>query len=138
MTPLLAQTGISPLSGHEGWVGAGLLGAVLAWLLFVHLPAKDKQINDHVKSRDELADRLESKYEAALVKVVSTQSDALKEQRARHEAVLKLVIEHCDKESLQISKTMESAMDEISQAVLDLRRAIEEKRTADRNNQPPT
>ncbi len=28
-----------------GWVGAGLLGSVLAWLLFKHLPAKDAQID---------------------------------------------------------------------------------------------
>ncbi len=32
------------LSGGAGWVGAGLLGAVLSWLLMIHLPAKDKQI----------------------------------------------------------------------------------------------
>lgn len=29
--------------GEAGWVGTGLLGAVLSWLMFVHLPAKDKQ-----------------------------------------------------------------------------------------------
>lgn len=34
----------SVLGGYSGWAGAGLLGLVLAWLLFVHLPAKDKQI----------------------------------------------------------------------------------------------
>lgn len=40
---VLAQVPTDPLSGGAGWVGAGLLGAVLAWLMFVHLPAKDKQ-----------------------------------------------------------------------------------------------
>ena len=29
-----------------GWVSAGLLGSVLAWLLHKHLPDKDKQIAD--------------------------------------------------------------------------------------------
>lgn len=45
---LLAQASdpSDPLSGGAGWVGAGLLGAVLAWLLFIHLPAKDKLITN--------------------------------------------------------------------------------------------
>jgi hypothetical protein len=38
LAAFLAQSS-DPLSGGAGWVGAGLLGAVLAWLLFVHLPA---------------------------------------------------------------------------------------------------
>ena len=43
-TGLVAQ--MDGLSGGAGWVGAGMLGAVLGWLLFVYLPAKDKQIKD--------------------------------------------------------------------------------------------
>lgn len=35
-----------PLSGGAGWVGAGLLGVVLLWLTFIHLPAKDKQLRE--------------------------------------------------------------------------------------------
>jgi hypothetical protein len=42
---LLAQAA-DPLSGGAGWLGAGLLGAVLAWLCLVHLPAKDKQLRE--------------------------------------------------------------------------------------------
>lgn len=36
------------LSGSAGWVGAGMLGLVMSWLLLVHLPAKDKQMKDMV------------------------------------------------------------------------------------------
>lgn len=32
------------LGGASGWVGAGLLGLVLAWLLLRHLPDKDRQL----------------------------------------------------------------------------------------------
>lgn len=49
---LFAQV-TDPLSGGAGWVGAGLLGAVLAWLLFVHLPGKDKQVGDLVNLKDQ-------------------------------------------------------------------------------------
>ena len=36
----------------SGWAGAGLLGLVLSWLLFIHLPNKDKQILELVKAKD--------------------------------------------------------------------------------------
>lgn len=36
----------------SGWIGVGLLGPVLAWLLWVHLPAKDKQIKDLLEVQD--------------------------------------------------------------------------------------
>ncbi len=45
MLLLLAQTP-DLLGGSAGWVGTGLLGAVLYWLTFVHLPAKDRQTRD--------------------------------------------------------------------------------------------
>lgn len=42
---LQAQTGqADPISGGAGWVGAGLLGLVLGWMFFWHLPAKDRQV----------------------------------------------------------------------------------------------
>lgn len=45
---LAAQGATAPseIVGTTGWVGAGLLGLVLAWLLGIHLPAKDKQIRE--------------------------------------------------------------------------------------------
>lgn len=41
-----------PISGGAGWVGAGLLGAVLGWLLFFHLPSKDKQLKEFIDGKD--------------------------------------------------------------------------------------
>ncbi len=40
------------LSGGSGWVGAGLLGAVLSWLLLKHLPEKDRQIERLITDKD--------------------------------------------------------------------------------------
>ena len=45
INPELPQGGTA-LSGEAGWVGTGLLGAVLGWLLVVYLPAKDKQVRE--------------------------------------------------------------------------------------------
>ena len=49
---ILAQAA-DPISGGAGWVGAGLLGLVLGWLLLKHLPDKDRQ------SREELERHLD-------------------------------------------------------------------------------
>lgn len=63
---LLAQVPIDSLSGGSGWIGAGLLGAVLSWLLFVHLPSKDKQLLDYIKmSNDEREKERASRHELA-------------------------------------------------------------------------
>lgn len=50
-----------PLSGGAGWIGAGLLGAVLCWLFFLHLPSKDKQLKELTEAKDK---QIESLIEA--------------------------------------------------------------------------
>lgn len=37
---------------NAGWVGAGLLGSVLAWLMFKHLPSKDEQVRLLIEMKD--------------------------------------------------------------------------------------
>lgn len=49
---------IESISGGAGWAGAGLLGLVLAWLLLVHLPAKDKRDDAKDKAHDETVAKL--------------------------------------------------------------------------------
>ena len=43
---------VDPISGGAGWVGAGLLGLVLAWLLLKHLPDKDRQTALLIAAKD--------------------------------------------------------------------------------------
>lgn len=52
------------LAGGAGWFGAGLLGAVLSWLLLKHLPEKDRQS----KEKDDL-----------ILKVVTNCNEEMKE-----------------------------------------------------------
>ena len=73
-TVILAQT--DALSGGSGWAGASLLGAVLAWLLFKHLPAKDQQIFDMIESRQKALDA----KDAAMDKTVKAVTDHCKEE----------------------------------------------------------
>lgn len=51
---LLAQDGAPALGPGAGWASAGLLSSVLGWLLFVHLPAKDKLLREMIEAKDVL------------------------------------------------------------------------------------
>jgi hypothetical protein len=70
------MVGDEALVGNAGWAGAGLLGLVLGWLLWRHLP-------DLEKSR--VAER-----EAYL--------SSLREAQQRFDAALHRVLEHCKEE----------------------------------------
>lgn len=50
----------------SGWVGTGLLGGILAWLLFVHLPNKDKQLEKIMATHDSQMDAALKAYREEL------------------------------------------------------------------------
>jgi hypothetical protein len=56
LTPWAVLAQIEPISGGAGWIGAGLLGAVLSWLLLVHLPTLYKFIEAQGKETRALID----------------------------------------------------------------------------------
>ena len=87
------------LAGEAGWVGTGLLGAVLGWLLFVHLPAKDKQFRDIV---DKLLDR-------------NDQQTGTMQQTFRDS--LKDVVNHCESEFREMRATFEDKIEAVVEAL---------------------
>lgn len=90
---------VEALSGNSGWMGAGLLGLVLAWLLLKHLPSKDEQIKDLLKTKDTQIENLTGKYTAALDKAVADHKQALDKVVADHKETIKLVVEKTTSES---------------------------------------
>lgn len=84
---LVFAQSVDPISGGAGWVGAGLLGAVLAWLCFIHLPAKDKQLKDHLTAKDET------------LKMQEDQSwERLEKMSTVFEATMQRITDHCKEE----------------------------------------
>lgn len=80
MIYLLAADEMAALSGGSGWLGAGLLGGVLAWLLFVHLPSKDKQLKEFMDAKDKHVEMMASRYQIALDVVITH----CREEMGRH------------------------------------------------------
>ena len=92
---MIAQT--DSLSGGAGWAGAGLLGLVLFWLLFKHLPAKDAQLKEFVAGKD-----------AAITGVVGTFTAEAKEQRAVYWQALDKIAAEARAERLSCEKNFET------------------------------
>lgn len=84
---LLAQTAVDPISGGAGWVGAGLLGAVLAWLLLKYLPEQDRQRRDLIDNYAQRFDARDMRHQIVLDKI----SDEYRRS-------LDKVVEHCKEE----------------------------------------
>lgn len=72
------------LAESRGWAGAGLLGLMLFWLCFRHLPDKDKQINQLIEARD---------------KQLGEKDKQINENFASHSRALSTVVEHCKEEA---------------------------------------
>lgn len=84
---VFAEGGLEALSGGSGWFGAGLLGVLLAWLLGVHLPAKDKQMERLIADKDKVVGDMMTRHEVIQ-----------KESRIAYEKTLETIASHCEKE----------------------------------------
>lgn len=95
---------------NEGsWAGAGLLGLVLSWLFFRHLPSKDKQIQDLIDSHN--------KNMQVLVQANLSTADKIKEE---HREMLNDILSHCQSENKGLSSLMEKELESLSCAITAL------------------
>lgn len=125
---LIAQAEGSGIPGGAGWVGTGLLGSVLAWLLFVRMPAwdklmqaKDEQIQKMIATRDNLFQAIANEHDKAT-------AAADTERRQDYIESLKTVVGHCSRELDTMREMMQKDMSEMTAAIVDLRRVMEEVR----------
>jgi hypothetical protein len=95
---LLSQVG-DPLSGGAGWLGAGLLGAVLGWLLMVHLPRKDKEAKEYADSHTEQMTALLARHDALVEKLQHKYVSDMAASRAEFKEQLQMVVDHCQRET---------------------------------------
>lgn len=124
---LLAQTATDPFSGGAGWVGTGLLGSVLGWLLFVHLPGKDKQILGLIESRDKLVHDLTENFRQSLKEFYDKTDIRDKERCEDFKQSLQKVVDHCEKELTTTLSAIHKEIDYLWHYDIDRTKKTEEK-----------
>lgn len=95
---LFAQATPDQVSSLSGWAAAGasvgLLGPVLYWLCYHHIPAKDKMIMDLVKEFREEAKESRQSNEDAITKVCETFSNEMRSERVAGEKRVEIILKH--------------------------------------------
>ncbi len=118
---ILALEGQTALGGDAGWVGAGLLGAVLAWLLLKHLPAKDAQIQTFMSMKDGQIERMQeikNKQIELLVNASTTQQEMMHRE---NQAALNRVVQHCEEEMASVHNSVQKEVQQLTAAILLLK-----------------
>lgn len=140
MTILLQSPGssldsFSGSAGLGGWVGASLLGGVLSWLMWVHLPAKDKQLSQLLDAKDKqmsemvtARNALATELAAKVAEISSQQrtefSEAIAQQRADFRESLKTIIDHCQRETETTGALLRKDFERLDVAIRGLQAAI--------------
>ena len=112
---ILAQS-TDPISGGAGWVGAGLLGLVLGWLLLKHLPDKDRQQTAQL-DRHLAVEESQRQYHGKIEK----------EQRDEYRTTLGSVLDSHRVQIEVMTKALSTDLQALRQAVDALRDLVEEK-----------
>lgn len=95
------------LSGGAGWVGAGLLGAVLSWLLLVHLPSKDKQVKELLEGKDKQA-----------AEIIAAFRQESKELRGEFREALSVIEAHSDRRITELSLALRAEFERLNDALV--------------------
>jgi hypothetical protein len=123
---------IETFPGAPAWVGTGLLGGVLGWLLFVHLPSKDKQIAGLIADRDRAMTEKDERHDAhikgltdrfneTMTGIVVRYTDQERERRADYREALAVVVSHCEKETSQTGAAIRKNLEGFTQLMEEVR-----------------
>lgn len=101
---------IDALAGSSGWIGAGLLGSVLAWLMFVYLPAKDKQLKEMMDAKDSQFEKMTESKDALAKNLALVNIENDKERRNDFKDQLSLIASHCKEEMVFITSSFKAEL----------------------------
>lgn len=148
-TWIVAQS-TDPISGGAGWIGAGLLGAVLAWLLLKHLPDKDRQISNLLQMKDKQVEDLLKVKNDQLKMMVESATQNQERMHTENQRALDRVIAHCkdemttnnvafQREMERFNQTLQRDLNQLGEAIEELSIALRGQQSSrSRQTRPPT
>lgn len=105
-------------------MGAGLLGLVLGWLMFIHLPAKDKQLQAVIDNKDKVLNDLIQAKDSRIKEVMEVKDQRIQQLSTDFRAALDKVVDHCQEEAERLaerfSKEMASVRMEVQKPLNDM------------------
>lgn len=114
---VVAADAVDPISGGAGWVGTGLLGGVLSWLMFVYLPAKDKQMQQllaeqRAERNDDRSDRMKiaTGNQAAITDLIRNDHDRSEKDRMAFMARTSLVEQAIVRQTSELRQEIKEAL----------------------------
>jgi len=137
---LFAQTvaaPVDPISGGAGWVGAGLLGLVLAWLLLKHIPSQAEQTRELVKAKDDQTRELILAKDEAVRDAIKSFAAQLAIIQADGKAALAQVVAHCEREFSQVSEVIRAGQVQITNMLAEFQRVFRPALYDDQGGGPP-
>lgn len=126
---LLAQVAPDPISGGAGWVGAGLLGLVLSWLLLMHLPKKDAQISELINLHLLTEKEQRQDYQLALDAQRSSYQNMLESQRVEFRDTLQKMLTHNEAQINVLGEAFKEDLKNIVQATNKVAETMAKKTT---------
>ncbi len=132
-----------PISGLGGWTSCGLLSMVMGWLLLKHLPAKDAQLASLLTEKDAQIKLYIEGGKNSVHEIIDKNNLADGVKRADFQAWLKMVMDHCDKETTGMQERSRIQFEEferiivsLTDAVTGLQREVAESRNGKRGGVP--
>jgi hypothetical protein len=110
----IAEIDTSGLAGSSGWLGCGLLGVMMGWLLLKHLP---DVLNDHRQdraTRDAIIQKLVDTHAAEIAKVTDNFRAELRQER-----------DICERRDRDLIGVIERNQNTLASSLTEINRAIE-------------
>lgn len=123
-TVLFANAAVDPISGGAGWVGAGLLGLVLAWFLLKHIPDERTRHDAREREKDEQMAKLIETKDNQIRELINATAERDRERQTEFKAALKEVVDHCERESTRVTESFRVYQTQATATINDLRQLV--------------
>lgn len=114
---LLAQSPVTDIPAISGWGAFGLSGAILFWLLYKHLPDKDKQMKELIDAAAKAQVDLQDRHDKRSADQLAAFNLHAREVREDYKQSLSQVLAHCEVELQGVMAIMHKDMDALRSAI---------------------